>query len=317
MFAPSISVKPNLFTTYVSWVDSTPAPRRSTNGLFMPISKLTHGLVSKKANARIKNAIDWLLAITRDKELSNVKTSKNYTWRVNFITLTLSSKQMHSDKIIKEQLLNQFLVEIRKKYGCRNYLWRAEAQANGNIHFHVITDVFIPWRALRTDWNRIQNKLGYVDRFRDKSGKDDPNSTDIHSVAKIKNLSAYLAKYCGKNSKGYVVLATQASPFAPTFAPFKNKSHYPPKNGAKIYRQIHGNLWGLSQQLSKFKSAKDVIDSEIEQEVEFVQREYPELVKWFDFARVYLLNYNQAIEIGLRRIPKLLYDYTIGLINTT
>lgn len=126
-----------------------------------------------------------------------------------------------------------------------------------------------------------------------------------------------MAKYCGKNSKGYVVLATQASPFAPTFAPFKNKSHYPPKKNARIYRQIHGNLWGLSQQLSKFKSAQDVIDSEIEQEVEFVQREYPELVKWFDFARVYLLNYNQAIEIGLKRIPKLLYDYTVGLLNTT
>lgn len=317
MFAPSISIKPNFFTTFVTWVDKTPMPRKRGNGFKQPLSRLTHGLISKKANRRIKNAIDWMLAITKEKELNNVKTSKNYTWRVNFITLTLSSRQIHPDGIIKAELLNQFLTEIRQKYGCKNYLWRAESQANGNIHFHVITDVFIPWRNLRSNWNRIQNKLGYVDRFEQKFGHNDPNSTDIHSVKKIRNLSAYLAKYCGKNAKGYTILATQANKTNTTFAPFINHSHYPPKKGAKFFRQIHGNLWGLSQQLSKLKSANDVIDSEIEQEVDFVHRVYPELVKYFDFARVYLLNFNQAIEIGLKRIPQLLYDYTNDLIGIT
>jgi len=315
MFAPSISIKPCFFTTYVSWQDSTPAPRKIKSSWAMPISTISHGLVSEKANKRIKNAIDWLLFTVKEKEATNVKTNSQYLWRVNFITLTLCSKQIHSDNEIKKTLLNQFLTEIRAKYGCKNYVWRAESQSNGNIHFHVITDVFISWRNLRTDWNRIQAKLGYVDAFELKFKHRDPNSTDVHSVQKIKNLSAYLSKYCGKNAKGYTVLKSQANDHNPTFAPFINKSHVPPKKDAKFFRQIDGNLWGLSQQLSKMKSAVSVIDEELEEEVRFVQDNYPEKVKWFDFARVYLINFNQALEIGLKRIPQMLYDYTMQALN--
>ena len=316
MFAPSISVKPNFFTTYVSWIDSTPAPRKMNNGLFMPPSKITHGLISQKANRRIKNAIDWLIHITKPKEATNHKTNTQYFWRVNFITLTLCSKQIHTDNEIKAQLLNQFLTEVRQKYGLKNYLWRAESQSNGNIHFHIVTDVFIPWRTIRDTWNRIQNKLGYVDRFAEKFGHSDPNSTDVHSVQKIRNLSAYLSKYCGKNAKGYTIMATQTQAKNPTFAPFINKSHRPPKKDAKFFRQIHGNLWGLSQQLSKLKSAADVIDYGIEEEINWLQQYHPTLVKWFDFARVFLVSYEQALKFGLVRIPKLLYEYTKATLNT-
>lgn len=317
MFAPSISVQPNFFTTYVSWINATPKPRKRNQGYFMPVSKLTHGLISEKANKRIRRAIDWLIAIAKDKELGDAKSKTNYIWRLNFVTLTLCSKQLHTDNEIKEKLLNQFLTELRAKYGCKHYVWRAEAQANGNIHFHVVTDVFIPWRALRTDWNRIQNKLGYVDRFAEKFKHNDPNSTDVHSTKKIRNLSAYLAKYCGKNTKGYTLLKTQVSEVNPTFAPFKNITHKAPKKGAKIFRQINGNLWGLSQTLSKLKAASEVIDYELEEEINYVQRNYPEHVKWFDFARVYLINFNQAIEIGLKRIPQMLLNYCLPILADT
>lgn len=316
MFAPSISVQPNYFTTYMSWVDSKPRPRKRHNLFNMPTSRLTHGLISEKANKRIKRAIDWLVAIAKDKELGDASTNKSYMWRLNFVTLTLSSKQIHSDNEIKSKLLNQFITELRQKYGCKHYVWRAEAQANGNIHFHVITDVFIPWRSLRTDWNRIQNKLGYVDAFASKYGHNDPNSTDVHSTIKIRNLSAYLSKYCGKNTKGYTLLKTQCTAVNPTFAPFKNVTHRAPKKGAKIYRQINGNLWGLSQTLSKLKAASDVIDSEIENEINYVLDNYPEHVKFFDFARVFLINFNQCLEIGLKRIPQMLYNYCMPILQS-
>ncbi|GAH86291.1 unnamed protein product, partial [marine sediment metagenome] len=45
------------------------------------------------------------------------------------------------------------------------YVWRAEKQENGNIHFHFIVDNFIPWNELRNTWNRIQQNLGYISRF--------------------------------------------------------------------------------------------------------------------------------------------------------
>lgn len=100
------------------------------------------------------------------------------------------------------------------------------------FYFHVLTDSFIDYRVLRMRWNRIINKLGYVDEYTRKmneeiksfsdyynmfinqgsymelirrynrgraSGWTDPNTTDIHSLIKVKNIVAYLSKYMGKD----------------------------------------------------------------------------------------------------------------------
>ncbi|GAH63232.1 unnamed protein product, partial [marine sediment metagenome] len=74
------------------------------------------GLISIKAARNIRNSIEWLLAITPQKKFYAPKWHKWYTFKVNFITLTLSSKQIHSDNEIKKKLLNQFLIEAKKKW---------------------------------------------------------------------------------------------------------------------------------------------------------------------------------------------------------
>src|SRR5690625_1883113 len=73
---------------------------------------------------------------------------------------------MHTDKEIKELALNQLLVELRKHYDMQNYIWKAELQANKNIHFHIVTDAFVQFHALQLRWNRILSKLGYIASFR-------------------------------------------------------------------------------------------------------------------------------------------------------
>ena len=211
------------------------------------------GQISFKAEKRIRNAIDWLLEITPKKKFYAPKYKKHYWFRINFITLTLASKQVHSDSTIKKVLLNQFLVECRKKWKVHNYLWRAESQKNGNIHFHICTDQFIPWLELRNNWNRIQNKLGYVDRFHVKHKHRAPNSTDVHSIKKIKNISAYLAKYCTKNSP---------------------------------HRSISGKLWGLSTQLSRIKSNIQLLWGNLSDEIEKISDAFPNHTKVFDYATV-------------------------------
>lgn len=234
----------------------------------IPISNDNAGLISNRSSRKIKNAIDWLLFIAQDKEVFSSWHGKFFKFRINFVTLTLASKQIHSDNEIKSLLLNQLLVEARQRWGVNKYLWRAEAQRNGNIHFHIVTDKFIPWSELRDTWNRIQNKLGYVDRYRDEmkafhaggfrvrkdllekwsfknqlaayrqgSKKDwnSPNSTDVHSIVKVRNISAYLAKYCTKNSD---------------------------------YRPIEGRNWGLSENLSQVNNSAIEIDTAISDELE-------------------------------------------------
>ncbi len=211
------------------------------------------GLISFKAEKRIRNAIDWLLEITPKKKFYAPKYKKYYDFKINFITLTLASKQTHSDQEIKKKLLNQFLIECKSKWNVNNYLWRAESQRNGNIHFHICTDKFIPWLELRNNWNRIQNKLGYVDRFHVKHRHRSPNSTDVHSIKKIKNIGAYLGKYCTKNSD---------------------------------HRSISGKLWGLSTQLSRIKANVQMIFSGLADEIEKIADTFPKHVKVFDYATV-------------------------------
>ena len=293
---PYVSIQPNKLTTYLHY-DQT-GDQRNYDNYNSPteLDNRAHGIMSHKANKRVRLAIDWLIYLAKDKPLYSKADKKNFNFKLNFVTLTLSSKQKHSDNEIKAKLLNQFLTELREKYKCTNYLWRAESQGNGNIHFHICTDVFIPWRTLRTDWNRIQEKLGYISAYTKKTGKTDPNSTDVHSIKTIRNLSSYLSKYCTKNSHGYVLLVSKASkePFKPTSWLTYNHPKFNPK--AKIYRQIHGKLWGQSQGLSKYSSAKCEITGRIQQELEFLQRVKGSKVKFLDKATMYLVDVKELIQ---------------------
>ncbi|MCP4178127.1 MAG: hypothetical protein GY756_10200 [bacterium] len=162
-----------------------------------------------------------------------MKTGKFiYNFRMSFVTLTLPSKQTTSDLKIKSKSLNQFLIELRKYYDVKNFVWKAELQKNENIHFHLILDKYVDYQALRRRWNRILEKDGYVTAYREKFSNmslnqyhtyrnlhrkcdfkkssiayaqgmktrwKSPNSVDVKSVKSKKELASYLAKYVSKS----------------------------------------------------------------------------------------------------------------------
>jgi hypothetical protein len=310
-----VSIKPNFFTTYIKRDSTADHPTNLKEWAPLPTENKSHGLLSVKANKRVRLAIDWLIYLSKEKKSPVTKKAGEFNFQLNFITLTLCSKQKHSDSEIKSKLLNQFLTELRQKYNAKNYMWRAESQANGNIHFHVVSDVFVPWRALRTDWNRIQEKLGYCTSYTARTNKVDPNSTDVHAIKAVRNLSAYLAKYCSKNSKGYVVMCTkaQAQPFAPpSWLTYKFK---PLQKKAKFYRQIHGKLWGLSQTLSKLNSAKREVTGIIQQEIEWLQNKFKNKVKYFDFSATYTFSAGELIKKKCFALADSLRDHYNSVIN--
>src|SRR5690606_39568338 len=87
-------------------------------------------------------AINTLLAISTEKEVFNHRLGSTYKFRLSFITLTLPSPQGSiSDKEIKRGPLRMFIQKMGRRYGMYNYVWKAEKQKNGNIHFHITTDV--------------------------------------------------------------------------------------------------------------------------------------------------------------------------------
>ena len=240
------------------------------------------GKISAKARRRISHGIDWLLYLAKEKEFTHFKYKRKYKFRVNFVTLTLSSKQVHSDQFIKSKLLNQFLVEGRKKWGIEHYVWRAEPQKNGNIHFHILCDKYIPWSEIRNTWNRIQDKEGYLQRSKHYRAGWTPNSTDVHSIRKVHNLSAYLAKYCTKQSS---------------------------------VRKIEGRQWGLSQSLSRMKSAVETRGGEENEDLSKLFRMKKEAMKEYDYHTVYWVSSEELRECGCDRLIEILDEYVSEMIE--
>ncbi len=181
----------------------------------------------------------------------NPRLKKENQKFVSFITLTIPSTQKHTDKVLRK-MQTRFLENLKKTYKVEYYVWKAETQKNGNLHFHILIDQFVDWRNIRKLWNSQLFKLGYIEAYQKKmqsyfengfkmlpNDKRDyqtqykaylknkavsytnPNSTDIHSLKNVNNLTNYIVKYMTKKEVGK--------------------------------RSILGAVWGASNELKKIK----------------------------------------------------------------
>ena len=116
-----------------------------------------------------------------------------------FLTLTLSAVQIHSDQEIKSKILKPFMRYLREIQGCTSYIWKAEVQKNGNIHFHVIIDQFVDKDLIRSKWNECQDNLGYHERYQQKFGDKQAPSTQIELVENQEQIERYIGKYISKS----------------------------------------------------------------------------------------------------------------------
>ena len=189
-------------------------------------------IISKSGKRRIRDRINSMYLLSTPRTVKSLSGKLVYNFKCSFITLTLPSPQQHTDKKIKELALNQLLVELRKHYNLNNYVWKAELQKNENIHFHLITDVFVQYQALRKRWNRILDKLGYIDPYtlrmssmsfeeyfengkkynpelrrttaldRYKQGMrenwSNPNTVDTRAIKTPRDVAVYMTKYMTK-----------------------------------------------------------------------------------------------------------------------
>lgn len=176
------------------------------------LSNQHQGVISVNAKRKIRNAILWLDASAKYKWCFSKSTGKWFRWRLNFIHLTLPVQGNHSDKLIKK-LLNKFFLYAYRKTGLRSYVWKAEPQERGVIHFHITSDCFIYKTTLQNIWNGCLRSYGLIGRH------ENPPSTRVHPTQNIKLMTAYLIKYMTKND-----------------------DHR---------RTIEGRLWGCSRNLSQ------------------------------------------------------------------
>jgi hypothetical protein len=202
--------------------------------------KMGHNFeLSKQAKKNLRNKVTWLYHFAKKQSIVTRKGKMLTNFRMNFFTLKLPSEQIHSSDFITKNCLNQLLIEIKKKYNFRNFVWRLEYQNNGNLHYHVATDCYIDYHFLLKSWNRILNKYGYVDLYTRKfsqmslseyitsqnygtktdykvlqeryalgcrEGWKNPNSVDVKAVFGKSNIAFYISKYMAKKpEEGKVV----------------------------------------------------------------------------------------------------------------
>jgi len=200
--------------------------------------------LSDKGKRTLKDCMNLMLITNekRDVKINQKLFVKNF--RLAFVTLTLPVKQFHTDNDIKKNCLAPFIDNLCKTHSVTQYIWRAEKQVNGNLHFHMIINAPIPFYMIRYQWNKQLNKLGYIDKFYLKHGHRNPPTEQIVAPKKIKNLQSYLTKYLTKTQglnqvqgKNYGISQNLRSfkfPVCERFAPLWNtiqqlKQHFKPK----------------------------------------------------------------------------------------
>lgn len=230
-------------------------------------SKTYSGELTQCAKKRLKRAITLITATAKPKKAMSFKTNSEFTFKLNFITLTLPCPQGNrSDKEVKKEVLDVWIKAAKRRFDLKSYVWRAERQKNGNIHFHMITDVYIPYDQLRDTWNDRLNRLGYIDKFEEKHKHRHPNSTDVHAIKNIKNLASYFMKYMAKD--------------------------------AEEGDQIEGKLWDCSANLKQKHNCEMLIDTE---EMELIRKADadPEVQrKDLEFSTCWFLPYHKLKKIA-------------------
>ena len=213
--------------------------------------KAYSGIITESSRKRMKRAINLLIAQALWKTAIDYKTGKEYKFLINFITLTLPTAQgARTDKEIKKKVLDPWLKKAKRRWNLSNYVWRAERQGNGNVHFHIASDCFIPYKELRDTWNDNLEALGFITEYEKKHKHRFPNSTDIHAVKQIGNLAGYIIKYMSKE------VATKADLTTIRGCMFTTGTG-PRLKAAKLIAKLvnlsdvplHGKVWDCSKNL--------------------------------------------------------------------
>lgn len=153
------------------------------------------GKVTNHARKRLTKAVDLLLQIASKRKIYNPIIQKEVYHRLSFITLTIHTDiDGANSKATYIKLLKPFLRIMREQWQVNTYIWKAELQKRGAIHYHITTPSFINHSLIRKAWNKLLQQNGYLEEYHSEKGHYDAPSTEIKSVYKKGELANYLGK---------------------------------------------------------------------------------------------------------------------------
>jgi hypothetical protein len=246
---------------------------------------------SKKAQKRCISACEKLISIeTFGRFGKNLYLFKYAS--ITFVTLTLPVVNSKLNDFELKKRLNKFLIYLERQIGKFEYVWKAERQKNGNLHFHLLINRKIHWKIIRSIWNsciselvkEYSNKMkklslnDYIELRKKekkfdlkkcikayhkavKEGWKNPNTTDIHSIYLLKNIIFYVSKYISKNEN-----------------------------------DIKGRFWGCSDFLRSFEISERVILAR--RDIEVIEKNAKIIVKRKHFELYFFTFYVYLLQIS-------------------
>ena len=179
-----------------------------------------------------------------------------------FITLTLPAEQVHTDQEITKIILGTFLDRCRKVGLLSNYVWRAEKQKNGNIHYHILTDTFCSFSMLRNYWYIACRQLGYMQAYKEKFSAMSLYEYSNQPFNKGKGLSEIAAAYGrGVRNQWSQPPACHTEQCTTAAEVSRYISKYVSKGEKENPNIVTGRVWACSQSVSmavkEFKGDKE------------------------------------------------------------
>lgn len=273
---PMMSIAPNQIYRYTMWEGGNRRHKSKQTSLNNLLHNSQVNGLSDKTRKRISKAVNWLVEISDYKWYKPPGVDYEFKVKIAFLTVTLPAMQRHCDKVITKECLNQYLIELRKYHGVKNYVWKAEAQENGNLHYHIAIDNPVDYDKARGRWNRIVEKLGYLTEFEKINGHRDPNSTDIHKTKDVKNLAAYLSSYMSKKESR---------------------------------RPICGRDWGCSQTISRCEPVKIIEGSAERGELYHVIKTKRLRTRQMDYGEIIYATFDEWKDSGTFKMSKEYREY--------
>lgn len=234
-FVTCFQVRYNSVVLWDQWQGAKPGRKLSDEPV--PLHKTAYsGDITEGSRKRLKRCLDLLLQLSPRHYETNPATKRRMLFQLAFITLTVSSKRIISHREAHKTCLARFTRYLRSLGA--TYIWKAELQKSGQIHYHITINKTIHHADIREKWNSFQKDAGYLQEFEQEHGHDNPNSTDIHAVATVRDLQAYICKYISKGTK--VIIEDYSCCDA---------------SGKPAQKEvvINGKVWDCSNELKKIK----------------------------------------------------------------
>jgi hypothetical protein len=171
--------------------------------------KAYSGDVTVGARKRMSKAITLMSQITKPEWILNPVNGRKYFHRFSFVTLTVADDVLLTAREGYDKLLQHFLQWLRRTKKVELYVWKAEFQTRGQLHYHLVFPNFIHYKEIRDKWNELQKNAGILDKYAMKYGHFNPNSTDIHETKGVNNMKQYIMKEMGKSANANKLKASQ------------------------------------------------------------------------------------------------------------